>query len=32
MGFNFHLWHSTTDSRPWYSANLDKKGELLDYN
>jgi len=23
--FNFHLWHSTTDLRPWSSAVFDKK-------
>jgi hypothetical protein len=29
MNFNFHLWHSTTDLRPWSSANFDKKREGL---
>jgi len=24
MDFNLHLWHSTTDLRPWSSANFDK--------
>ena len=24
--FNFHLWHSTTDLRPWSSAVFDKGG------
>ena len=25
MDFNFHLWHSTTDLRPWLNAIFDKE-------
>jgi len=25
MDFNFHLWYSTLDLRPWSSANFDKR-------